>query len=420
MPTQVLDNIRVLDFSRHLAGAGGTRVLANYGAEVLRVEWAAYRAFDFTRLMYPAEGIEGVNRGGMWNNKNIDKLSVTIDVKHPRGAELARRIAAISDVFCVNLTPDSMARVGLDYESLRRVRPDIIYLSISGWGHTGPRRNYRSYGASSMAHVGLAYVCGLRGRPPAGWQFAYVDHTPAFLSVSAVLIALHHRARTGRGQFIDMAQTQAGATLLPVHVLDYTVNRRRSQPPNGNHRRHPPAAPHNAYPCLGADTWCVIACYTGQEWQALIEAMGHPAWASEPGFATLEQRLRYQDELDTRIAQWTREFERYTLAHLLQARGVPAGVVQTPRDRVEWDPQLRRRGTFTILPHAEVGPRNYDTVAAKLSKAPYIPRGGPPLFGEHNNYALRQLLGLSQSEVDDLVASKLVGLGYEKGPRDGE
>ncbi len=415
-----LEGVRVLDFSRHLAGAGATHILANYGAEVIRAEWPENPGLDFSRLMYGADGIPGLNRSALFNNINMDKMSFTLNMKHPKALDLARRLMAISDIFIENMTPGVIQRMGLDYEAMKAIKPDVIYLSVSGWGQTGPRRNFRSYGMSSSAHVGMAYLAGLPDRPPAGWQFAFCDHSTAWLASATIMNALHYRRRTKRGVFIDMPQTQTGVTFVAPFFLDKSVNgrsARRPDFPNGNRREHPMAAPHTAFRCAGEENWCAIAVYNDGEWAGLKAAMGDPEWAAEPRFATQRDRWDQQDELEERIGAWTKDQERYSLANLLQQHGVPAGVVQTPRDRIEWDIQLEHRGTYQVYHHPEVGPRRHETVAARLSKSPYKPMRAAPLMGQHNDYVFRELLGLSQAEIDELEEEDSIRMHNVSGVR---
>ena len=402
-----LAGIRVLDFSRALAGAGTTHILANYGAEVIRVEWPENPGLDFLRLMYGADGVNGLNRSGLFNTINLDKLSITLNMRRPNALAIAKRLMAISDIFIENMTPGVIQRMGMGYESAKAMRPDLIYLSVSGWGQSGPRKEYRSYGMSSAAHAGVAYMAGMPERPPAGWQFAFCDHSPAWLASSAIMKALHHRRKTSRGMYIDLPQTQASVTFVSPYFLDKSVNgrsARRPDHPNGNRREHPMAAPHNSFRCAGEENWCVIACYTDLDWAGLKSAMGSPQWAEHPMFATQHDRWDHQDEIEQHIGDWTKDKERYGLANLLQQHGVPAGVVQTARDRVEWDAQLEHRGTYQIYHHPEVGPRRYETVAARLSKSPYKPKRPAPLLGQHNDYIFRELLGMSSEELDSLLA----------------
>jgi benzylsuccinate CoA-transferase BbsF subunit len=253
-----LTGVRVLDFSRQLAGAGGTRILANYGAEVLRVEWPEPPGVDFVRFIMPADGVVGINRGGMFNALNVDKKSFTLNMAKEEARELARELIKTSDVVYENMTPRVMKNWGLDYAALKRIRPDIIYVSCSGFGQNGPGATYRSYGNPSAAHTGIVHTAGRPGGPPAGWGHQIGDTHAAANNAIAVLTALHYRRATGRGLLIDSAQTQGNITLLGQFFLENSVNgttfRDPAYPP-GNRRRHPEVAPHNVYPCIGTDAW---------------------------------------------------------------------------------------------------------------------------------------------------------------------
>ena len=406
-----LSGLRVLDFSRQTAGGAATRILANYGAEVLRVEWPEPPGLDFVRLLYPADGEVGLNRGGMFNGLNVDKRSVTLNMSTSGGRDLAARLVEISDVVYDNMTPGVMARWGLDFAALQRLRPDVIYVSCSGFGHTGPRAAYRSYGGPSAAHTGIGHLAGLPGRPPAGWGFAYADYTAAWANAVAILMALERRRRTGRGVFVDSAQTQSTVTHLGEFFLRYGVNGMRSRDPSfppGNRRIAPCVAPHGAYPCAGDDTWCVIAVYTDDEWAALKEAMGCPAWADQAELDHTAGRFANQAALDEALGAWTRGYDRYELVAALQARGVAAGVVQGGTDRLQRDPQLAHRGTFAVYDHPETGPRRHETVAARLRGAPYRPTRAAPLLGQDNDFVLRGLLGLSDADLARLGAEDAV------------
>jgi crotonobetainyl-CoA:carnitine CoA-transferase CaiB-like acyl-CoA transferase len=384
-----------MDFSRLVAGAGTTRILAGFGAQVIRCEWPDPPAWDNVRQ-------------GHWN---LDKLSLTLNMKHPRAMDVARRLLAISDVFTENMRPRAMRSLGLDYETVRELKPDIIYLSMSGWGRDGPRAGWGSYGASSAAHTGISFLCGLPDRPPAGLAVAYADENPPWLAASAVLMALHYRRRTGEGMYIDMAQTQAAASLTKHFYLDRSVNGRSARRPGfppGNAREHPPSAPHNAFPCRGTDNWCVITVTTDDEWEGLKEAMGFPDWAENPRYGDGKGRFDNRADLEGAVAGWSRGFERYHLASLLQDHGVPAAPVQSSLDLAEYDPQLAHRGTFRIYDHPENGRGRYKTQAPSLSKTPYQPKRAIPTMGEDNYYVLHELLSLSDEEIEALAIEDVI------------
>ena len=382
-----LEGLRVLDFSRQLAGGAATRILANYGAEVLRAEWPEPPGIDFLRQGGSswADGPKSINAGPLFNSINVAKRSFTLNMATEEGRRLAKELARISDVFFESMTPRVMRNWGLEYEAVRGINPNIIYVSCSGFGQTGPAAHYRSYGMPSAAHTGIFHLAGLPGRPPARWGFSIGDTHASFMNAIAVLSAVHYRQRTGRGVFIDSAQTQANITLLAEFFLDFSVNGRKtrhSKFPPGNTPHRTPVAPHNAYPCRGQDTWCVIAAFSEADWKSLKDAMKHPEWAERPQFASMEERVQHREELDRELSRWTRGFDRFVLARRLQESGLCAGVVENSRDRLNWDGQLAHRGTYAIFEHSEMGPRRHETVAAKLSGRLPRPKRAPPSWAK--------------------------------------
>ena len=407
-PRGPLAGLRVLDFSWIVAGPTCSKLLADFGAEVIRVEYEA--RVDAMRTGEPAPGAApgSVEAAGLFNNLNRNKLGVTINAVHPQGKELAQRLIALSDVVLENFRAHVMESWGLGYQEMTRIRPDIIYCSLSGFGHNGRDRGYGTWGPTAQAISGLTMMSGMPQLPPAGWGFSYMDHTAGYYAASAILMALHHRNQTGEGQYIDISQVETGMVLTGPATLDYTVNgrpyRRPGNPP-GNHASHPAAAPHGVYPCQGEDRWIAIAVFNDTQWAALCRAMGNPAWAQEQRFSSIAQRFGHQDDLDRLLGEWTAQQEARALMHQLQAAGVPAGVVQNTRDRVEADEQLRTRAAYADLPHAELGPRLFEAPVPKLSQTPGALRHAAPLMGEHNDYVLRELLGLSDEEIAELAAN---------------
>jgi crotonobetainyl-CoA:carnitine CoA-transferase CaiB-like acyl-CoA transferase len=408
-----LDGVRVIDFSRQLAGGGATRILANYGAEVLRVEWPEPPGIDFLRYgsSRDAPGPKNVNRGPLFNSINVGKHSVTLNMRTDGGRRVARELIKTSDLLLESMTPRVMRSWGLDYPSVRALKPDIVYVSCSGFGQTGPAADYRSYGMPSAAHTGIFHLAGLPGRPPARWGFSIGDTHASFMNAIAALAGLHHLRTTKQGVFIDSAQTQGNITLLGQFFLEASVNgtrMRRAGFPPGNRRFDPPAAPHDVYPCLEADTWCAIAVFSEGEWESLKDVMGRPAWAESPDYASMERRVANQDALDAALAEWTRGLDRFVLARMLQARGICAGPVQNSRDRLDWDPQLAHRGTYAVFEHPEAGRRRHETVGARLSEHAYRAKAAAPLMGEHTEHALRDLLGLSDQDIEALRAEDAI------------
>jgi crotonobetainyl-CoA:carnitine CoA-transferase CaiB-like acyl-CoA transferase len=352
----------------------------------------------------------GFDRGGIFYKYNTGgKRSLTLNLKDPRGLDLLRRLIGRADVLAESFSAGALARMGLPWEELRRLRPDLVYVSMSGLGHHGPDRAHVTLGPTAQALTGLTYMLGLPGRRPAGWSFSYLDHMGGYLGACAILVGLHHRTRTGEGQHIDVSQIEPGIPLTGAAVLDRQANARpyrRPDTPPGNRSPVPPMAPHGAYPC--ADGGCIaIACRNDGDWRALGAVMGAPAWAADPRFQTVAGRRAHEDELDARLAAWTAAEERYALADRLAVAGVPAGVVQDARDRVERDPQLRARGYFVPLRSRETGEWPAERPPFRLSDADVHPGGairrGPPGIGEDTHAVLAELLGLGEAEIAALA-----------------
>ena len=396
-----LSGIRVCDLTWIIAGPTATRVLADFGADVIRVEHG--QAADSIRVGRPIVGDKPtLNNSGFFNYFNRNKRSINLNVRHPMGIEVLKRLIAVSDVVVENFSSGVMTSWGLDYPELRAIQPDIIYCSISGFGHSGRDKAFTTWGPTAQALSGLTFTSGLPGKAPAGWGFSYMDHTAGYEAAIAIMMALHHRNRTGEGQHIDCSQVEAGIVLNGPAILDYSVNgrrwRREGMPP-GNRAWEPAVAPHNSYPCAGEDRWIAIAVMNDAEWRALVMAMDEPPWASDPKFATNAGRLANQDELDERIGEWTSEFVDYEAMEILQAAGVRAGAVQKASDRFERDPQLAARDWWHRLPHAEIGDSDFDGIVPKLSATPGVLRVASPLMGEHTHEVLRDVIGMSDEEI---------------------
>jgi len=402
-----LAGIRVCDLTWIIAGPTATRVLADFGAEVIRVEHA--QAADAIRVGRPIVGDHPtLNNSGFFNYFNRNKKSILVNVRHPMGHDLLKRLIAVSDVVIENFSRGVMESWELDYPQLREIKPDIIYCSVSGFGHSGRDRDFTTWGPTAQALCGLTFTSGLPGKPPAGWGYSYMDHTAGYTAASAIMMALHHRSRTGEGQHIDISQVEAGIVLNGPAVLDYSVNgrswRRDGMPP-GNRAWEPAVAPHNTYPCAGEDRWVAIAVMNDAEWQALVRAMDEPPWANDPRFATNAGRLANQDELDERVGEWTSELVDREAMEILQAAGVRAGACQKAGDRFERDPQLAARDWWHRLPHDELGESDFDGVLPKLARTPGQLRHASPLIGADTHDVLRETLGLSDDEIADHEAA---------------
>src|SRR5215208_6911386 len=403
MEMGALSDIRVCDFTGQLAGAGATRFLAAFGAEVIRIEDPTNEGrWDILRGIppFPYER-RGINLGGAFNNHNVEKLGVTLNLRTARGRELLRDLIAVSDAVTENFAAGVLARLGFSYEALTAINPGIVYVSNCGFGHTGPYAGFKTWGPSVQAFSGLTFSSGLPEQPPAGWGYSYMDHTGAYYMAMAIMMALYHQRETGEGQWVDCATTEAATTLDGPALLDYTVNGRplrRPGMPHSNRSQSPPMAPHGIYRALEEDTWVALACRDARDWRALAGVIGGP-WTAEPRFATLDGRLEYEDELDAHLEGWTRRRDPFATAALLQAAGVPASAVQTPEQRIEHDANTSAWGLWPEVEHAEMGRVRVDGLPVHLSETDWRIRRGAPCLGQHNEYVFGELLGLSTREV---------------------
>ena len=387
----ILKNIRILDFSWVLAGPYATRILADFGAEVLKVQ-----------PLLPQE--EDEFSRGYYNTWNRNKLGITLNLNKPQGVALAKRLVAISDVVVENFTPRVMANWGLDYGSLRQIKPDLIMLSMSTMGGSGPWRDYAGFGPTVHAFSGITYLTSYPGKPPLGLGTSYADHIAGLLACFALLGALEYRRRTGEGQYIDVSQVEAMASLLGDAVLDYMVTGKEVEPVGNSSTE---AAPHGVYRCRGDDRWCAIAVFTDEEWLGFKRALGNPPWAEDRKFATLTGRLKNSEELNRLVEGWTKEHTAEEVMALLQGQGVAAGVVQDASDLAK-DPQLKQQGFFIELDHPELGKTISDAVPIRLSDTPARYTRAAPLLGQDNDYVYGELLGMSQDELTELKKQGII------------
>jgi len=341
-PAGALSRYRICDFTGQLAGAGATKWLAAFGAEVIRIEDPIRQGtWDILRAMPPyVDERRGVDFGGGFNNHNVGKRGIALNLRTERGKALLAEIVKRSDVVAENFAAGVMERLGFGYARQKELRPDVVYVSNCGFGHSGPYRAFKTWGPIVQAVCGLTFTSGLPDQPPAGWGYSYMDHTGGYIMAIAILLALVHRERTGEGQWVDLSCTEAGLGLHGPALLDWSVNGRplrRPGQPHGNRNEWPPMAPHGIYPAAGDDAWVAIACRDEAEWQAFAVVVGE-AWTADPRWADLASRLASQDELDREVSIWTRRRERFELAAALQAAGVPAAAVQRPNERIDLDP----------------------------------------------------------------------------------
>jgi crotonobetainyl-CoA:carnitine CoA-transferase CaiB-like acyl-CoA transferase len=435
-----LHGIRILDFTWFLASAGGTRFLSAFGAESIKVELKSHPDTRMAAMApvggraarekatAPLRGVTDPDMGGQFNNKNPGKRGISLNVRHPKGLEIAKRLVAMSDIVAEGFSPGVLDSWGLGYEVLRSIKPDIIYVQQSGMGAQGTYGRFRTVGPIANAFAGLSEMSGLpEPAMPAGWGYSYLDWMGAYSFALAMLSALFHRARTGEGQWIDASQSEVGLFISGTTVLDWSANG-RIWTRYGNRSPYMPAAPHGVYPCRGAggplnwrpsadavaggDRWLIIACFTEAEWRALTEVAGHPEWAEDSRFSTLAARLAHQDALDALVGGWTRSLEAYEAMYRLQQAGVPAGVCQTAEDRCDHDPQLAALNWLTEVTGTKIGRWPVAEVAVKMSESPAYIGGrldrGAPCYGEDNNYVYGELLGMSASEIEALAAEGVI------------
>ena len=391
-----LQGIRVLDFTWIHAGPSATRILADQGAQVIKVE-------SDQALSVVGGPVSNTARGlGQRHNWNAGKSSISLNMKTDAGKDLARRLVAVSDVVAENFSGRVMPGWGLDFESIRKIRPDIIMLSMSGFGRTGPWKDRVSYGQTLQAWSGFTDLTGFPESKPSGPASAYSDAVGGMTGAQAVLLALIHRARTGRGQWIDVSQMEAMSTLLGPLALELSANKTDVQR-TGNRQRHGGGAPHGAYRCLGDDRWLTITVFNEEEWDAFVRAVGSPAWASDSRFAGAESRLHNSDDLDKLVESWTSAQNAEEAMHLLQDAGVAAGVVQTGQDMAENDPHLRERGLFQKVPDAAGVTRTIERAPYKLSLTPGSVTRGAPEFGADQDFVLREILGVDDEELAEMA-----------------
>jgi len=415
-----LQGITVTDFCWMGVGSLATRLLADFGARVIRIE--DRKRLDMPRRLpfYKGAGLRSYgeelvdpdpNLGGCFNNYNRNKLGVTLNMSAPEGRALAERLISISSVLTENFAPGVMEKWGLTESHVRELRPDIIYARMSGFGHSGPYADYRSWGPVVQAICGLSGISGLPEREPSGWGLSYMDNQAAYYNSVGILAAIFARNRGAGGCDLDVSAIEAGIELLGPALLDAGVNgrsTRRPDFPSGNRLDHPAAAPHGVYPSTGTDRWVAIAVFGDAEWTRFVTALGHPDWAQDPEFATEQARFDHQDRLDAYISDWTRTRTGHEAMETLQAAGVRAAAVQTAEDINETDPQIAFRGTFFELDHPVIGEARFEGVPFQASTfEPDHWRSGP-LLGEDAGYVFGELLGLSESEIKDLAEREVL------------
>ncbi len=409
-----LKNYRVLDLSRIWAGPYCTKLFADMGAEIIKME--SLSVYDSHRgPVNPARGIaaypdaepgeEPWNRNGWFNCLHMSKYGVTLELTEPEGRRVFEQLVSISDVVIENFRQGSLERLGYTYEELRKHRPDLIYVSMPAFGNTGPWKGYLGYGIGQEQLSGMAHMTGYRGEGPMKSGINHGDPITGSHAAGVLMAALRHRRKTGKGMFIDVSQQESSVALMGPEVLAYQMT---GQEPERLGNRSRWYAPANSYPCAGDDRWVTIAATNDKQWQSLAQAMDAAGMANDPRFATPEKRRENHDDLDAVISEWTIGQEASKITQKLQDAGVPAGPVLRGPDLLQ-DAHYKDRGTFVTVDHPQVGPKQYPGIPWKMSKTPGKVRWPSPTLGQHNRDVYGELLALTGTEIDQLEQTGIIG-----------
>lgn len=406
---QALDGLRVLEFAYGMAGPWIGRWMAYCGAEVIRVE-SRLRP-DVTRQYVPPWAPEmGIQPqlSPWFTDWNAGKRFIALDLTNAHAVALAKRLVARCDVVVENYSTGVMEKLGLGYAELRTVKPELIMLSTTGYGDTGPCRKYVSWGPNIEALSGLSTLSGFPQRECTVTQYAYPDAVSALHGLFAILCALDHRGRTGKGQYINLSQYEATVGVIGCVMMDYLANGREPHR-LGNGSRY--AAPHGCYRCHGEDRWCAIAVFTEAEWERFCALVGRPEWRTDARFATLAARLAHAAELDALIEAWTASRTDYEVMTLLQQADIAAGVVQNVEDQMLRDRQLAARRFFEPIEHRKKGTVIATGIPLGLTATPGRTRGAGAAIGEDNQYVFGTVLGMSDDEIRDSIAAGAIETG---------
>jgi benzylsuccinate CoA-transferase BbsF subunit len=398
-----LAGLRVTEFTSAWAGPYATCLLGFLGAEVIKVE--SRKRLDHARNLSFSTGkrFSGPNESSVFNNLNLNKKSVTLNLSKPKAIEVAKRLVGLSDVVMENMRPGVIPRLGLGYDVLQAIKPELIYISSSSCGQTGPEREYVGYAPTFAALGGFSHITGYEDWPPSNFMGS-MDLRSATTAAFAILTALIYRQRTGEGQYIDLASQETIAVLAGDVLLDYFMNHRV---PGRKGNKDEWMAPHNCYRCQGDDKWVSIAVATDPEWQALCLVMGKPELLEDMRFNPPSIRLKNQEVLDDLINQWTKDKDYYEVTKLLQEAGV-ASAPSLSSEGLFHDPHLREREVYSPLDHPSIGKDWVIAPPWRLSETPARIHRHSPLLGEHNKEIFGQMLGLSPEEIHELEKEEVI------------
>lgn len=398
---RALEGVKIADFTWIAAGPNAIKFAANLGAEVIRIE--SNTRPDFLRFSPPAkDGVLGMNRSALISLFNDSKFGITLNLKIPQAQQVARKIVyEWADVVADSHMPGVMEKWGLDYETLRKEKPDLIHVATTLQGQTGTYSSMPGWGPIGSQLAGFSLVTGWPDREPSIPYAGYSDVVAFPHMVTALIGALIYRERTGKGQFIDVSQLQCCIQFMAPPIMDYMIN---AQVLTRMGNRATNAAPHAVFRCLGDDRWCAIAVFTDEEWTSFCNVIGNPEWTRNLKFSTVRGRKENENELNLLIEQWTMSYPAEEVMRRMQAGGGAAGLAVDGEDIVN-DPQLNHRGTHVIIEHPEIGPHIHQLPPYRLSKTPPEIRMPAPCIGQHNEYILKDVLGMSDEEISDLVAA---------------
>lgn len=397
--TNVFDGIKVADFSWNAVGPVSIRYLALHGATVVHIETSL--APDASRLVPPyKDDVTGINRAPFWAEFNSNKLGMALNLNHPKGLEIAKKLIAWADIVAESYSPGQMTRWGLSYQDIKKIKPDIIMYSASMQGQSGPHARHPGFGNLLVALCGVTHILGYPGEQPLQPYGAYTDWVCPRFGIAAIVAALDYRRRTGIGQYLDLSQYETSLYFIAPALLDYEINKRII---NRTGNRCSYASPHNVFKCKGEQSWCAISILNDEQWDALCRQMGNPSWTKDQKFSTLIGRKKNEDELEGLIENWTKKYNHYELMHKLQKEGIQAAAVLNAIELID-DEQIKYRQHFKTIEHPEIGTIPTDGIAYKLSETPAELRTTGPCLGQHTDYVCTSILGMSDEEFAGLLA----------------
>ena len=405
-----LHGLRVLEMGQLIAIPSAMKMLADMGAQVIRME-SIHRLESYRNASLYENNSEGAfwNRGANFYEQNRNKLGLTLDLSKPEGLSILKELIKVSDIFAENFTPRVMKSFGIEYEDLVKIKPDLIMVSSTGYGFDGPWANFGATGPATESASGMAIMTGYHNDMPIMPEIPYIDYTAAEHTVFAIMSALIHRMSTGEGQFIDISQTETASATVPEALLDFIVNG-RVEPRHGND--DPVMAPHGCFRCKGQDKWITIAVQNDHEWKTLCEILNiEEAQAKSKDYSSTLDRWTNRNELHKLIDNHTKDWDNHKLTHLLQSNGVAAGSVMESPDLL-FDKHLQDRGFYEVVEHhpsTGMPPLPYASRPWKFSETPAVTPKAAPIMGENNEFILKELLGKTDEEFDELVVTQIIG-----------